>query len=103
MPGEEQEWFSCLIGLFIRILVEELSAVMAIDLRTLGSTTLNYPEMGRGAESDQAFYIQNQPGVVGRAIASEMSVCQLSLGQFSGDRHRISGVSGSISNQWVVP
>lgn len=64
MPLEEHEFFGRLIGLFIRILVEELGQ----DLKTMGSATLNYPNLNKGAEADEAFYIQNHASVVGRSV-----------------------------------
>jgi Uma2 family endonuclease len=64
MPLEDHDFFSRMIGLFIRILVEELD----LKLKTMGSTTLNYPELDRGAEPDEAYYIQNQSRVAGRNV-----------------------------------
>ncbi len=64
MPLEEHEFLGRLIGLFIRILVEELGQ----DLKTMGSTTLNYPNLDKGAEADEAFYIQNHARVAGRSV-----------------------------------
>jgi Uma2 family endonuclease len=64
MPLEEHEFFGRLLGLFIRILVEELGQ----DLKTMGSTTLNYPNLDKGAEADEAFYIQNHASVAGRSV-----------------------------------
>jgi Uma2 family endonuclease len=64
MPLEDHEYASELIGLFIRILV----AAMGFKLKSIRSTTLNRPDLGRGAEPDNAYYIQNQPQVAGRNI-----------------------------------
>ena len=64
MPLEEHEFLGRLIGLFIRILVEELGH----NLRTMGSTTLNYPNLDKGAEADEAFYIRNHASVAGRTV-----------------------------------
>lgn len=64
MPLEDHDFFSRMIGLFIRILVEELD----LKIKTMGSTTLDYPNLDRGAEPDEAYYIQNQPRVTGRNV-----------------------------------
>ena len=34
----------------------------------MGSTTMNYPKFRKGAEPDNAYYIQNQPIVKGRSV-----------------------------------
>jgi Uma2 family endonuclease len=34
----------------------------------MGSTTMNYPSLKKGAEPDNAYYIQNQPLVKGRQV-----------------------------------
>lgn len=64
MPLEDHESASELIGLFIRILVVE----MGLKLKSMRSTTLARPDLNRGAEPDNAYYIQNQPQVAGRTI-----------------------------------
>ncbi|PZO56477.1 MAG: Uma2 family endonuclease [Phormidesmis priestleyi] len=64
MPLESHEFASELIGLFIRILVEELN----LKIRSVGSTTLSYPQLEKSAEPDKGFYIQNQPLVAGRSL-----------------------------------
>ncbi|WP_205127369.1 MULTISPECIES: Uma2 family endonuclease [Okeania] len=64
MPLEEHEFAREIIGLFIRILVFE----MGLKIKTLGSTTLNYPQLDRGAEPDNCYYIQNQSKVAGKKI-----------------------------------
>ncbi|MCS6811995.1 MAG: Uma2 family endonuclease [Cyanobacteria bacterium] len=64
MPLEHHEYASELIGLFIRILVGE----MGLKLKSLRSTTLNRPDLDRGAEPDNAYYIRHQPQVAGRSI-----------------------------------
>lgn len=64
MPLEDHDFFSRMIGLFIRVLVEELD----LKIKTMGSTTLDYPNLDRGAEPDEAYYIQNQPRVTGRNV-----------------------------------
>jgi Uma2 family endonuclease len=64
MPTEDHEFLGRMIGVFIRILVEELGH----DLKTIGSTTIDYPALDRAAEADEAFYIQNQPQVAGRTV-----------------------------------
>lgn len=64
MPLEDHEYASELMGLFIRILAVE----MGLRLKSLRSTTLNRPDLDRGAEPDNAYYIHNQPQVAGRTI-----------------------------------
>jgi Uma2 family endonuclease len=64
MPSEDHDFFSRMIGLFIHTLVEELD----LEIKTMGSTTMDYPDLDRGAEPDEAFYIQNQPKVSGRNV-----------------------------------
>jgi Uma2 family endonuclease len=64
VPSELHEFSGRLIGLFIRILVVE----MGLKLKTMGSTTLDRPDLNRGAEPDNAYYIQNQPQVAGRSV-----------------------------------
>jgi Uma2 family endonuclease len=64
MPLETHEYSSELIGLFIRILVLE----MGLKLKSMRSTTINRPDLERGAEPDCAYYIQNQPKVAGKTV-----------------------------------
>ncbi|MFM7576025.1 MAG: Uma2 family endonuclease, partial [Microcystaceae cyanobacterium] len=64
MPSEEHERATRLIELFIRILVEELD----LNMKTMGSTTLERPDLERSAEPDNAFYIQNQSKVAGKKV-----------------------------------
>ncbi|HAN46166.1 MAG TPA: Uma2 family endonuclease, partial [Cyanobacteria bacterium UBA8156] len=56
MPAEFHEFALRLIDRFVGILVVE----MGLDLKTMGSTTLNREDLQRGAEPDCAYYIQNQ-------------------------------------------
>ncbi|MGB3300831.1 MAG: Uma2 family endonuclease [Phormidesmis sp.] len=67
MPLEDHEQASELIGLFIRILVFELG----LKLKSMRSTTLAREDLNRGAEPDNAYYIQNQPKVAGRNVDLE--------------------------------
>jgi hypothetical protein len=46
------------IGNFIEILVDEGDY---IGIKSMGSTTLNYPQIGAGAEPDQGYYIAHEP------------------------------------------
>jgi len=64
MPLEEHEFSARLIELLIRILVVELG----LKIKTMGSTTLERSDLERGAEPDNAYYIQNQPLVAGRTV-----------------------------------
>ncbi|MEO1404361.1 MAG: Uma2 family endonuclease [Cyanobacteria bacterium J06635_1] len=63
-PLEEHERASELIGLFIRILVVE----MGLKLKSMRSTTLDREDLDRGAEPDNAYYIQHQAQVAGRNV-----------------------------------
>jgi Uma2 family endonuclease len=64
MPLEDHEQASELIGLFIRILIVE----MGLKLKSMRSTTLDREDLNRGAEPDNAYYIQNQSKVAGRKV-----------------------------------
>jgi Uma2 family endonuclease len=64
MPLEEHEFSGRLIELFVRILVVELG----LKIKTMGSTTLDRSDLDRGAEPDNAYYIQNQSRVAGRKV-----------------------------------
>jgi Uma2 family endonuclease len=64
VPSEMHEFSGRLIELFIRILVVEIG----LKLKTMGSTTLDREDLNRGAEPDNAYYIQHQPLVAGRKV-----------------------------------
>lgn len=64
MPLEKHETANRLIELFIRILVTE----MDWEIKTMGSTTLNFPSLQKSAEPDSCYYIQNQFKVVGKEV-----------------------------------
>lgn len=64
MPLEDHEFAGRLIERFILTLVE----VSSLRIKTMGSTTLNYPYLRKGAEPDNAYYIQNQYLVKGRNV-----------------------------------
>jgi len=64
MPLEAHEFATRLIELFIRILVVELG----MKIKTMGSTTLDYPQLDRSAEPDNCYYIQNQEKVAGKTV-----------------------------------
>ena len=53
-----------LIERFILTLVE----LFGLRIKTMGSTTMNYPHLKKGAEPDNAYYIRNQPLVRGRNV-----------------------------------
>lgn len=61
---EDHEFSGRLIERFILTLVE----LLGMRLKTMGSTTMNYPHLKKGAEPDNAYYIQNQPLVKGRHV-----------------------------------
>ena len=64
VPLEVHEFSGRLIGRFITTLVE----LMELRVKTMGSTTMKYPKLRKGAEPDNAYYIQNQPLVKGRNV-----------------------------------
>lgn len=64
MPLETHEFSTWLIGRFIYILASELG----MDIKTMGSTTLDREELDRSGQPDAAYYIQNQPLVAGRTV-----------------------------------
>ena len=64
MPLEDHEFAGRVIERFILTLVE----VSSLRIKTMGSTTLNYPYLRKGAEPDNAYYIQNQYLVKGRNV-----------------------------------
>ncbi|MEM9007989.1 MAG: Uma2 family endonuclease [Cyanobacteria bacterium P01_F01_bin.86] len=64
VPLEDHGFSGRLIECFIRTLVE----LMGLRIKTMGSTTMNYPQLKKGAEPDNAYYIQNQPLVKGRNV-----------------------------------
>ncbi|MGD1901947.1 MAG: Uma2 family endonuclease [Geitlerinemataceae cyanobacterium] len=64
MPLEDHEVSLRLIELFVRVLVGE----MGMEMKTMGSTTMNLDRVKKGAEPDCAYYIQNQPQVAGRNV-----------------------------------
>jgi Uma2 family endonuclease len=64
MPLEEHEEPKRLIESFVEALVDELE----IELRSLGSLTLEREELTRAVEPDSCFYIQNESLVRGRNI-----------------------------------
>ena len=64
MPLEDHEFSARLIERFILTLVE----LYGMRIKTMGSTTMNYPQLQKGAEPDNAYYIQNQPLVKGRNV-----------------------------------
>jgi Uma2 family endonuclease len=63
-PLEAHENSSGLIGQFIEILTKELN----LNIKTMGSTTCDRPELRAGAEPDQGYYIANEPLVRGKTV-----------------------------------
>ena len=63
-PLEEHESANSLIGQIIELLAGELN----LNLKSMGSTTLNKPELKVGAEPDKCYYIQNEPAVRGKIV-----------------------------------
>ncbi|NJK69156.1 MAG: Uma2 family endonuclease [Microcoleus sp. SU_5_3] len=67
MPLEAHEFYRELIGRFIYFLVAEFG----LRIKTMGSTRLDREDLDRGAEPDNAYYIQNQPLVAGKTVNLE--------------------------------
>ena len=67
MPLEDHEFAVRLIERFILILIVELG----MNLKTMGSTTLDRERLDRSAEPDNAYYIQNREQVAGRNVDLE--------------------------------
>ncbi|MGB8701420.1 MAG: Uma2 family endonuclease [Thermosynechococcaceae cyanobacterium] len=65
MPLEEHEEPKRLLEDFVTAMVDELG----IELRSLGSLTLEREELSRAVEPDSCFYIQNESRVRGRKIS----------------------------------
>lgn len=64
VPLEDHEFSGRLIERFVLTLVE----LMGLRIKTMGSTTMNYPGLRKGSEPDNAYNIQNQPLVKGRNV-----------------------------------
>ena len=64
LPLEDHEFAVRLIERFILILIVELG----MNLKTMGSTTLDREQLDRSAEPDNAYYIQNREQVAGRNV-----------------------------------
>jgi Uma2 family endonuclease len=64
VPLEDHAFSGRLIERFILTLVE----LMGLRIKTMGSTTMNYAGVKKGAEPDNAYYIQNQRRVKGRNV-----------------------------------
>lgn len=63
-PLEAHENSSDLIGNFINIVVEEAG----LNIKSMGSTTLNRPDLRVGAEPDKCYYIANETLVRGKTV-----------------------------------
>jgi Uma2 family endonuclease len=64
VPLEEHEFSADNIAYFLLTLVE----LMELKIKSMGSTTMQYPGLRKGAEPDKAFYIQNHALVKGRTV-----------------------------------
>lgn len=62
MPLPEHEYDKEIVGDLLKALLEELD----IEFLTLGSTTFKVPELGKGLEPDQCFYIANEARIRGK-------------------------------------
>jgi Uma2 family endonuclease len=61
-PSVEHEWFHKLLGR----MVEALTEVLNIPIRSGGATTLKIQLKQRGVEPDECYYISNEPRVRGK-------------------------------------
>ena len=100
MPLEIHEFSVRLIERFIAILVFELG----MEIKTMGSTTLDRESLDRSAEPDNAYYIQNQPLVTGRDIDLERDpppdlVVEVDITHTDIDKLRLYAAMG-ISEFW---
>jgi Uma2 family endonuclease len=64
VPLELHEFSGRLIERFVFTLIELIGS----KIKTMGSTTMNYPGFKKGAEPDNAYYIKHQPLVKGRNV-----------------------------------
>ena len=64
MPLETHEAATRMIERFISNLVFGLG----MKIKTMGSTTLKFPELATSSEPDDCYYIQNQPLVAGKKV-----------------------------------
>jgi len=64
MPSEKHETATRLMEKFIWSLLFELG----MKVKTMGSTTLNYPGLEKASEPDNCYYIQNQALVAGKEV-----------------------------------
>jgi Uma2 family endonuclease len=62
MPLPEHEYDKEIVGDLLKALLEELD----IEFLTLGSTTFKVPELSKGLEPDQCFYIANEARIRGK-------------------------------------
>ena len=67
MPLEAHESSNEMIGVFIRA----MTLALGYNLKSMGSTTLNFPNLKKGAEPDKCYYIQNEPLVRGKTVDLE--------------------------------
>lgn len=58
-PSQKHEWESDLLGL----LVHQMCITLDREFVSLGSWTINHPDIERGFEPDNCFYLTNEPAV----------------------------------------
>ncbi|HBE16950.1 MAG TPA: Uma2 family endonuclease [Cyanobacteria bacterium UBA11149] len=100
MPLEDREFYRCLIECFIRTLIE----LMGMRIKTIGSTTIKYPQLKKGAEPDNAYYIKNHPLVKGRNVDFTKDpppdlVVEVNITHTDIDKHQFYGTLG-VSEFW---
>ena len=95
MPLEDHEQTNGIIGLFIRTLVIELG----LKLKSLWSTTLEREDLDRGAEPDNAYYIQNRDKVAGKTVDLQRDpppdlVVEVDISRTDIDKNRLYAAMG---------
>ncbi len=95
MPLEDHEQINGFIGLFIRTLVIELG----LKLKSLWSTTLSREDLDRGAEPDNAYYIQSRDKIAGKTIDLQQDpppdlVVELDISHTDIDKNRLYAAMG---------
>ena len=95
MPLEDHEQTNGIIGLFIRTLVIELG----MKMKSLWSTTLEREDLDRGAEPDNAYYIQNRDKVAGKKVDLQQDpppdlVVEVDISHTDIDKNRLYAAMG---------
>lgn len=95
MPLEDHEQLNGIIGIFIRTLIIE----MGLRVKSMWSTTLDREDLDRGAEPDNAYYIQNRDKVAGKAVNLQQDpppdiVVEVDISHTDIDKNRLYAAMG---------